>query len=337
MFAMFRKTAFVALVVFSLFYLNGCTEFVCNKDKIKGADIDKEFADGSNNAVILTNGDGEQLYQQLSMQNIDIVWNIGSGGISIDSNMQHFDYIIGANVPKSQLCGISNNPLVDYIVVAATTDAKQQAEIYRDERTEKMFIPLSGQHQEPIFCILSSCVELLSAGANPVVKDFNRDYYFEENVQDSIKLFLSTDIQEAKKILQKYNTSLILIDEEDLRSLTTLSFIGGKSSGFSAISDCTLNSGLYTCGGNVFDESKMESIPTEWTDTPIKSDMPNLFVYRKKDNSKVFIFNAETNNTLLVNLWFKNKDVPYDLLKTSEIESGQKSELRLYKVLDQNP
>ena len=59
----------------------------------------------------------------------------------------------------------------------------------------------------------------------------------------------------------------------------------------------------YVCGGNTFKEKDYLALPTKWQKMPvlIQNGMP-LFIYRTSDNTKLFIFNALANKTMLAKL-----------------------------------
>ena len=69
----------------------------------------------------------------------------------------------------------------------------------------------------------------------------------------------------------------------------------------------------YNCNGNVLTEQQLNTLPTIWTNVAnqlIAENTPG-FVYRDTDNSRIYIFNQKTNNTMAVKLWLNDPEIKH--------------------------
>ncbi len=158
------------------------------------------------------------------------------------------------------------------------------------------------------------------------------------NSDRDFSIFLiSRDEQQALDILKSKKSTHVIIEEDDLFSIGSYVFYafegnpGNEASKYvspipSTSFDCSsalnpTNSLVeYSCGGNRFEENQFNSFPTTWIDKPNNVQQFNingqnvvipLFVYRKSDNTKLYIINPTMNNTTLVKL-LTHKKMPFE-------------------------
>jgi dolichyl-diphosphooligosaccharide--protein glycosyltransferase len=130
---------------------------------------------------------------------------------------------------------------------------------------------------------------------------------------------LADDTNKAIDLVNKYGSTHIIFGEDLLEKLPSLGFYAYDISDgsdpriagmFGRVLRCerrvtalTKEVG-YSCSGNQFSEQEMNSLPTTWQSTSNNvQEGTSLFVYREKDNSRVYAFSAPANKTMLVRLW----------------------------------
>ena len=130
---------------------------------------------------------------------------------------------------------------------------------------------------------------------------------------------LAEDMNRAIDLVNKYGSTHIIFGEDLLEKLSSLGFYAYDTSNgsdpriagmFGRVLRCErkvtalTKEVSYSCSGNQFSELEMNGLPTTWQSTSnnVQEGTP-LFIYREKDNSRVYAFTAPANKTMLVRLW----------------------------------
>ncbi|MFA7709435.1 MAG: hypothetical protein WCX82_04865, partial [archaeon] len=154
---------------------------------------------------------------------------------------------------------------------------------------------------------------------------------------------ISEDINQAKAILKKYDADYIMVEADDLQKMGSFAVYGYWTTNFSdpritkyygmAIpceKQQTAISGAvtYNCGNQPLSESQLNEINTEYHTIPdqIMQGTP-VYLYREKDNSRIYLFNAATNKTVFARTWFR--DTTLESFVDVSYTSG---DVRVYKV-----
>ncbi len=154
---------------------------------------------------------------------------------------------------------------------------------------------------------------------------------------------ISEDINQSKQILKKYDSDYIMVESSYLTRMGSFAIYGYWTTNFSdpritkyygismnCYKQVTPITGAvsYNCQGNSFPESELNKIKTEYHTTPdqVMNGIP-VYLYKEKDNSKIYLFNAATNKTIFTRIWFKDKTLEpiVDLAYSS-------GDVRVYKV-----
>jgi len=155
----------------------------------------------------------------------------------------------------------------------------------------------------------------------PIIDNRNADAF----ARADVALFTVTqDLNLAESMLAKYKPDYIMFGDDLLMKQYSLGQYAYGSANdprikpyFGLAMNCGKIQGAvsgqvnYDCSGNSFTEQMMNSIPTQWVSSPnqLLNDKTPIFLYRSQDNSKIYILNAETNNTVLAKMWFHNPEI----------------------------
>jgi len=148
----------------------------------------------------------------------------------------------------------------------------------------------------------------------------NRNYIFKSN-SDGARFMLSQDLNEANEILKEYNPDFILLSEDLLGKAPSLGIYAFNISDrtdprlrkfVSVAIPCYRNTDALSgkvnvqCGGNNLSEEEYLALPFERIEVPnqVIEQKVRVFIYRNRDATKLFIFNKEMNDTLIVKLFF---------------------------------
>ncbi len=162
-------------------------------------------------------------------------------------------------------------------------------------------------------------------GERAVIED-NRNIDINADV-DAAKFILSTEEEEAFKIVEKYGSDYLIFGSdmlEKMNSMTVYAYLYepekkaaeyGRYLGTvfycSVSTDKLTGVNTYSCGPNTLSEEQMNSLPTKYTSVPntMLSEKVPGFVYREKDNTRMYLFNPAANNTMITKIWFENPSI----------------------------
>jgi len=176
------------------------------------------------------------------------------------------------------------------------------------------------------------------------VSSDNRNWDGQAN-QDFALLLLSTDLNEGLNLLEQYKPDYLMFGDDLLQKQGSLGLYAYQITDFSdprlriyfgVGAPCNKNvDGLtkkatFECGGNRIPEEQMNLLPVNWTNIPIEikdGTMP-LFAYRAPDNSRMYIINSATNNSVLAKIWFHE---PNAAAHFEEVYNN--TEVKIFKVI----
>ncbi|MFH0714460.1 MAG: STT3 domain-containing protein [Candidatus Diapherotrites archaeon] len=166
---------------------------------------------------------------------------------------------------------------------------------------------------------------------------------------DVSKFIITSDENEANSIIQKFGSTHIMFSDDtdslfsgqasfamyafnttDTSNPQLAAYLGSYGGVMPCNKQTTAVSGstTFVCGPNNIPESQFNSIPTEWTETASQaSGRELLFVYRSKENDRLYILNATANNSEIAKLWFHKPSVA---AKYEEIYSFES--VKIFKV-----
>lgn len=175
----------------------------------------------------------------------------------------------------------------------------------------------------------------------PIIDNRNAD----GESRQKVSLLLSTsDLNEAEGIVSKTRPDYFLLGDDLLMKQMSLAQYAYNSFNDPRIKQtfglsfaCSKSvqevSGTvsYNCGGNSLSDAQMSSLPSAWVDQPnnFLNERTPVFIYRKPDSSKIYVLNAEANDTFLARLWFHEPSVYSG--KFEEVYSFK--EVKVFKVL----
>ena len=164
-----------------------------------------------------------------------------------------------------------------------------------------------------------------------------------EGTSDFGKFMISEDINQAKEILKDYDTDYIMFDATYFDRMSSFAVYGYWTTKFNdpkitryfgTTLECQMQekpiSGVvnYVCGNQAIQEFELEKIKTDYHTTPdeIIENTP-IYLYREKDNSRIYFLNAAVNKTIFARLWFDDKTL--EPIATKAYSSGK---VRIYRV-----
>ncbi len=151
----------------------------------------------------------------------------------------------------------------------------------------------------------------------------NYDFFADANVA---QLILAKNEETAKKIVDYYDSDYLVFGSDLLTKQFSLQLYAYNTTNtsdprfkntFGAEFNCSKKidalSGKisYQCGSNTIPEKEMNSFPTTYVSQPnifLDQRTPG-FIYKTKNNSKIYILNNETNKTFIARLWFNDPSV----------------------------
>lgn len=166
---------------------------------------------------------------------------------------------------------------------------------------------------------------------------------YTEGTSDFGMFLISEDLNYSKAMLKKYNADFVMAESSYITRMSSFAVYGYWTTNFNdprvtkyfgreigCYKEVASLSGVvsYNCYGNKLPAEEMEKISTEYHTMPdqIMQGVP-MYLYREKDNSRIYLLNAATNKTIFARVWFNDPTIePFMELAYS---SG---EVRVYKV-----
>lgn len=166
---------------------------------------------------------------------------------------------------------------------------------------------------------------------------------YSEGTSDFGMFLISEDLNYSKDMLKKYDADFVMAESSYITRMSSFAVYGywttnfndprvtkyfGREIGCYKVVASLSGVVSYNCYGNKLPEKEMEKINTEYHTTPdqIMQGVP-MYLYREKDNSRIYLLNAATNKTIFARVWFNDPTIePFMELAYS---SG---EVRVYKV-----
>jgi asparagine N-glycosylation enzyme membrane subunit Stt3 len=164
-----------------------------------------------------------------------------------------------------------------------------------------------------------------------------------EATSDFGMFLISEDLNFSKGMLKKYDADYFMVESSYLTRMSSFAIYGywttnfsdprvtkyyGLGLGCSKVVTPISGAVSYNCQGNVLPEAEMAKIKTEYHTAPdqIMQGMP-VYLYKEKDNSRIYLINAAINKTIFARVWFNDPTVePFIELSYS---SG---DVRVYSV-----
>ncbi|MFH1895429.1 MAG: STT3 domain-containing protein [archaeon] len=162
-------------------------------------------------------------------------------------------------------------------------------------------------------------------GERAVIED-NRNIDLNADI-DAAKFILSTSEEEAYSLVQKYGSDYLIFGSDLLEkhnSMVIYAFLDEPDKKnallgtyFEQTMYCSPStdklSGItsYNCSGNVLSEPQINSLPTKYItqSNQLLNERLPVFIYREKDNSRLYMFNASANQAMITRIWFEDPTI----------------------------
>lgn len=189
-------------------------------------------------------------------------------------------------------------------------------------------------------------------GERKVITD-NRNFDGYSN-SDVGKFVLTTDLNEAIRILKKYDSDYITLGADLLSKRNSMALYAHYFDvGYDPRKDPDMDpvqsldapcsqqekEGVvtgYQCGGAQLNIQQMNSIPSAWTDKPsnIENGRDAVFYYRTVDNAHIFKLSLKENQTIFAKMWFHAPDVApfFEEVFPDDLPQYKNKELKIFKV-----
>jgi len=162
-------------------------------------------------------------------------------------------------------------------------------------------------------------------GERAVIED-NRNIDLNADI-DTAKFILSTNQEDAMNLVEKYDSDYLIFGSDLLEkqnSMVIYAFLDepekknselGKY--YAQVLTCSSSvDGLtgvvsFNCSGNILSAEQINSLPTKYATTPnqlINERVP-VFIYREEDNSRLYMFNAAANESMITRIWFEDPTI----------------------------
>lgn len=166
---------------------------------------------------------------------------------------------------------------------------------------------------------------------------------YAEGTKDFGMFLISEDLNFSKEMLKEYDADFVMTESSYLTRMSSFAVYGywttnfsdprvtkytGIGLGCSKVVTPISGAVSYNCQGNVLPEEEMVKIKTEYHTVPdqIMQGLP-VYLYKEKDNSRIYLINAAINKTIFARVWFNDTTIePFMELVYS---SG---DVRVYKV-----
>lgn len=166
---------------------------------------------------------------------------------------------------------------------------------------------------------------------------------YAEGTKDFGMFLISEDLNFSKEMLKEYDADFVMTKSSYLTRMSSFAVYGywttnfsdprvtkytGIGLGCSKVVTPISGAVSYNCQGNVLPEEEMVKIKTEYHTVPdqIMQGLP-VYLYKEKDNSRIYLINAAINKTIFARVWFNDTTIePFMELVYS---SG---DVRVYKV-----
>ncbi|PIN98596.1 MAG: hypothetical protein COT90_03565 [Candidatus Diapherotrites archaeon CG10_big_fil_rev_8_21_14_0_10_31_34] len=162
-------------------------------------------------------------------------------------------------------------------------------------------------------------------GERAVIED-NRNIDLNADI-DAAKFTLTQSTEEANQLIEKYGSDYIIFGSDLLEkqnSMVIYAYLNEperKNTEYGAYfsREFTCNASkdklsgavTYSCGENVFTPEQINAFPTQYITKPntMFSETVPGFIYREKKNQRIYLFNASSNKTMLIRIWFEDPTI----------------------------
>jgi len=174
----------------------------------------------------------------------------------------------------------------------------------------------------------------------------NRNMDTNANI-DVGKFVISEDEASAYEIMKKYDSDYIVFGSDLLSKESSLAIYAYYNPNDPRINrylgaeiSCSKNQNsitgevTYACGNMNLSEAQINSFPTQYISAPntfLTESLPG-FIYREKNNYAIYVFNAASNKTTLVRIWFNDPALTH----FKEVYVGNKSDnfqVKIFQVI----
>lgn len=156
------------------------------------------------------------------------------------------------------------------------------------------------------------------------------------------QFIITDDIKKTQEILDFYDSDYLIVDSgyfNRYNSFAAYAYITtnfsdprvtkymGRTIPCNKLKAKDLDVYDYNCSGEIIPEDQFLTYNTKWVNKP--TDILNgspMYIYRAEDNSEIYIFNSEINNSIFAKIWF-NADSVDDLCEIAYKDQ----DLRLFK------
>ncbi|MFH0955488.1 MAG: STT3 domain-containing protein [Candidatus Micrarchaeota archaeon] len=193
-------------------------------------------------------------------------------------------------------------------------------------------------------------------GERTVITD-NRNFDQHSN-SDVGKFVLTPDLNEAIRILKKYNSDYLLLGADLFSRRNSMIMYAYYSEDPSKVNandphldniesfglpcNPSVESGqtFFLCGSGKIPGDQFSQIPTVWTSQPsaMENDRDAVFYYRTKDNARVYKMSLKQNNTIFAKLWFGAAEVSsiFEEVFPDTLPQYKNKELKIFKIHKEN-
>lgn len=194
-------------------------------------------------------------------------------------------------------------------------------------------------------------------GERKVITD-NRNFDQHSN-SDVGKFVLTPDLNEAVRILKKYDSDYLLLGADLFSRRNSMIMYAYYSEDPSKVSandprldniesfglpcNPSVESGqtFFLCGSGKIPGAQFLSIPTVWTNQPsaMENDRDAVFYYRTTDNARVYKLSLKQNNTIFAKLWFGGPEVDGSIFEEvfpAALPGYKNKELKIFKIHKEN-
>lgn len=162
-------------------------------------------------------------------------------------------------------------------------------------------------------------------GERAVIID-NRNIDLQADI-DAAKFMLTQSKEEAIQLVEKYGSDYIIFGSDLVtkqNSMVIYAYLNeperknaeygayfGREFPCGVTTDQLTGVVTYNCGGNVLTPEQINALPTQYITKPntMLSETVPGFIYREKNNARIYMFNAASNKSMIVRIWFEDPTI----------------------------